>query len=72
MDCRDCPRFCPDAQRCLDGKINPARWEAVQQAATQMGLRAICPLNDHRERLVASYAKVQLAGVRPRRVEGSR
>ncbi|MES1147522.1 MAG: hypothetical protein ABUL49_02105, partial [bacterium] len=51
-NCRDCPRYDPEARTCRDGKINPATWETAVEASQVYGLRAICILNDHRERLV--------------------
>jgi hypothetical protein len=52
MDCHDCPRFDIEANRCRDGKVNPRTYEQSFQIAKHIGLRAICVLNDHRERLV--------------------
>lgn len=54
MRCRDCPRYDPDVERCRDGKVNPLRWEQAVEAANVLGLRAICPLSDFRERLILS------------------
>ena len=51
--CRDCHRYDTAAEKCLDGKINPPRYEQALSAAQVMGLRSICIFNDHRERLVS-------------------
>lgn len=59
MDCRDCPRFDKEKQQCLDGKVNPERYEAAFSVAKFLGLRAICVFNDHRERLVASRSPIK-------------
>jgi hypothetical protein len=53
MDCRDCPRYEPE-RRCLDGKVNPRSWTQAVETANVLGVRAICALNAHRERLVRS------------------
>lgn len=53
MYCRDCVRYDGENAKCLDGKINPPRYEQAVSAAQLMGVRAICTFNDHRERLVA-------------------
>ena len=53
MQCRDCARYDQEARRCLDGKVNPERWEIAVTVSKVMGLRSICMFNDHRERLVA-------------------
>ena len=52
MDCRDCPRFDAEKSLCRDGKVNPQKWEQAVEVSTFIGIRAICPLNDHRERLL--------------------
>ena len=51
--CRDCVRYDKETEKCLDGKINPQRYEQAVSASQVMGLRAICMFNDHRERLVS-------------------
>lgn len=56
MNCRDCPRYNAEARMCLDGKINPPTWERTFEAAGVYGLRAMCVLSDHRERLLRAYA----------------
>ncbi|MBS1717257.1 MAG: hypothetical protein JSS72_05960 [Armatimonadetes bacterium] len=38
----------------MDGKVNPDRWDQAVQVAQIFGVRAVCPFNDFRERLVAS------------------
>lgn len=57
MDCRDCSRYDPDARTCRDGKVNPSRYESAVHVAGVMGIRAICLLNDHRERLLQSRGR---------------
>lgn len=52
MDCKDCPRFDAEKSLCRDGKVNPPRWEQAVEVATFIGIRAICTMNDHRERLL--------------------
>lgn len=52
MNCRDCRRYDPEAKVCLDGKINPHRYETALEASKLYGLRSICPFSDHRERLI--------------------
>lgn len=52
MNCKDCPRYHSVEKRCLDGKLNPPTWEMAVTASQAFGLRAICPLNDFKERLV--------------------
>jgi hypothetical protein len=54
MDCRDCHRWNKDETRCLDGKVNPHRYETAVNVAQVLGIRSICPFNDFRERLIAS------------------
>ena len=53
MYCRDCARYDEKAQKCLDGKVNPPRYEQAVSVSQVLGLRAICAFNDHRERLVS-------------------
>jgi hypothetical protein len=50
--CRDCARFDLEAEKCLDGKVNPPSWETAVTVSQVLGLRSICMFNDHRERLV--------------------
>ena len=52
MYCQDCPRYDPDAGRCRDGKLNPARYSDAVETANVFGVRAICMYNDHRQRLI--------------------
>jgi hypothetical protein len=52
MDCRDCPRYNTDERKCRDGKVNPQKWSMAVEIANVLGVRAVCPLNDHRERLI--------------------
>jgi len=52
MNCRDCSRYDLIHRSCLDGKVNPERYETAVQVANVMGPRAICPLNDFRERIL--------------------
>jgi hypothetical protein len=54
MDCRDCHRWKKDESRCLDGKVNPHRYETAVNVSQVLGLRSICPFNDFRERLIAA------------------
>ena len=53
MDCRDCARYDENRSRCMDGKVNPKRYEHALEASQVLGLRAICVFCDHRERLVS-------------------
>lgn len=53
MYCRDCVRYEQETEKCLDGKVNPQRYEQALAVSQTMGLRAICVFNDHRERLVS-------------------
>jgi hypothetical protein len=55
MDCRDCARHDAETGRCLDGKVNPRRYEHALGVVQVLGLRAICVFNDHRERLVGVH-----------------
>ena len=52
MDCRDCHRWDSEAKKCLDGKVNPHNWEVAVTVVQVLGLRAVCPFNDYRERLI--------------------
>jgi hypothetical protein len=52
MLCKDCARYDAENRRCLDGKVNPQKWELAVEVANVIGLRTICVFNDHRERLV--------------------
>lgn len=52
MRCSDCPRFDKEARRCLDGKVNPQKWNDAVETANVLGVRVICTYNDFRERLV--------------------
>ncbi len=52
MDCKDCTRYSSEHGKCLDGKVNPHRWEIAVSVANVYGLRSICVFNDYRERLV--------------------
>ena len=60
--CRDCVRYEEETQKCLDGKVNPQRYEQALAVSQVLGLRAICTFNDHRERLVS----VKLGGRPPK------
>ncbi len=59
MRCRDCARFDEKAERCLDQKVNPQRWEVAVEVSQVLGLRSICAFNDFRERLVASRRPIE-------------
>lgn len=52
MRCPDCPRFDQENETCKDGKLNPLKWQSAVEVAQHFGIRAICMLNDHRERLL--------------------
>lgn len=52
MDCRDCHRWDAASKKCLDGKVNPHNWETVVSVSQVLGIRAICPFNDYREKLI--------------------
>lgn len=54
MHCRDCSRFNPETRHCRDDKVNPQSWEDAVNVANAYGIRAICMMNDHREKLVLS------------------
>lgn len=65
MDCKECPRFDTNLNRCRDGKVNPQSYDHAFQVTQYMGLRAICVFNDYRERLVeARKGKNPAASVR--------
>ncbi len=57
MICRDCARYDAENAKCRDGKVNPERWDSAFNVAKVLGIRAICMLNDHRERLVGSLGR---------------
>jgi len=57
MECRDCPRYDKDGRKCLDGKVNPQKWTMAVEVANVLGIRSICSMNDHREKLVQSRGK---------------
>lgn len=50
MHCRDCPRWIDG--KCADQKVNPERYGQAVEVANIHGVRAICPFNEHRDRLV--------------------
>lgn len=52
MTCQGCPRYDENKRICLDGKMNPQRYEQAQEVVRIYGLRVICPFNDHRETLI--------------------
>lgn len=52
MRCEDCHRFDEPNRKCLDGKMNPQTWSQSVEVANLFGLRVICSMNDHRERLI--------------------
>lgn len=52
MECRDCARFNDETRECRDKKVNPRTWSEAVEVANYMGVRSICMMNDHRERLV--------------------
>jgi hypothetical protein len=54
MDCRDCHLWNKEERRCMDGKVNPPRYETAVSVVQVLGLRSICPFNDFRERLIAA------------------
>ena len=56
MYCRDCIRYEKETGKCLDGKVNPPRYEQAVSVSQVLGVRAICTFNDHRERLVSVRA----------------
>lgn len=67
MRCEDCPRFDSDRTACKDGKLNPLKWQNAVEVAQHFGIRAICMLNDHRERILDVYFGGQAQfGERPR------
>lgn len=57
MDCRDCPRYDTDERKCRDGKVNPQKWSQAVDVANIHGIRALCPFNDFREKLIQSRAR---------------
>lgn len=58
MYCRDCARFDEETRECRDKKVNPQSWAEAVEVANYLGVRAICMMNDHRERLIDSRLKV--------------
>ena len=58
MDCKDCHRFDLDTKKCLDGKINPHKWETAVNVSQILGIRTICVFNDFRERLIQSRSPI--------------
>lgn len=52
MECRDCARFNEETRDCRDKKVNPQSWSEAVEVANYLGVRSICMMNDHRERLV--------------------
>ncbi|HWD39800.1 MAG TPA: hypothetical protein VG944_13200 [Fimbriimonas sp.] len=66
MYCRDCPRYDQENKRCLDGKLNPEKWDLAVSVAQVFGLRSICTFNDHRERLVKSREPLTQAEIAKR------
>jgi hypothetical protein len=51
MDCRDCPRFNAEAEKCRDNKLNPRTWDQAVSVMHVYGIRWVCVFNDHRARL---------------------
>lgn len=68
MRCRDCARYDLEAQKCLDSKVNPFRWDQAVDVANLLGVRAICVFNPFREKLLASRCVPGGLGSRPRQV----
>lgn len=66
MICRDCARYDAENAKCLDGKVNPERWDAAFNVAKVVGVRAICVLNDHRERLIGCLTRNERPNPRSR------
>ncbi|MEZ0326464.1 MAG: hypothetical protein ACAH95_11210 [Fimbriimonas sp.] len=62
--CRDCARYDLEAEKCLDGKVNPPSWEIAVTVSQVLGLRSICVFNDHRERLVRARTPVNQSEAR--------
>lgn len=38
-------------------RVNPTRWSAAVEVANVLGVRAICPFNDFREKLLMSRTR---------------
>ncbi len=63
--CAGCSSWDAEAGRCRDGKVNPAGWVAAVEVANVLGVRALCPFNKHRERLVRSRCRSQAPCAEP-------
>ncbi len=55
MRCQDCPRFEVDSENCKDRKLNPQTWQDAVQSAQIFGPRALCQMNDYRERILSVW-----------------
>ena len=62
MECRDYVRFNEETRECRDKKVNPQSWSEAVEVANYLGVRSICVMNDHRERLIQSRLKVVTPG----------
>lgn len=71
MRCEDCPRFNAEAGSCRDGKVNPPTLFGAIEVAQAFGPRAVCTMNEFRERLLDIRAGAALPG-RPGRRPGGR
>ncbi|MDQ2986263.1 MAG: hypothetical protein M3R13_06015 [Armatimonadota bacterium] len=66
MRCEDCPRFDAELAVCNDRKLNPETYADAVEVIQIFGPRAICMLNDHRERMLDVWKGKCLPGKPPR------
>ncbi len=62
MECKDCPRFDPEHERCKDGKLNPLSKGTAIEVVQIHGIRSICTFNRFREELI--HARLLTDGAR--------
>jgi hypothetical protein len=65
VECRDCARFNEETRECRDKKVNPQTWSEAVEVANYLGVRSICMMNDHRERLVDT--RIRTVSLLPKR-----
>jgi|GEM_PF-6692357 len=71
MRCEDCRKFNAESGACRDGKVNPRSMSDAIEVAQAFGPRAVCTMNEFRERLLDIRAGAPLPG-RPERRPGGR
>lgn len=67
MRCEDCPRWNADEQACRDRKLNPGSFGEAVEVVQMFGPRALCTMNDYRERMLDICKGALLPGKPPRR-----